>query len=80
MLLTGSHAASAATIDELVSEKVNDLEDMMYALNGVENPNESMSMREVYHQSKKFAFDGGVTVLDNKKTQTEALKSLSGVT
>jgi hypothetical protein len=75
-----SQAASAATIDELVAEKVNDLEDMMYALNGVENPNESMSMREVYHQSKKVAFDEGVTVLDNEKTQTEALKSLSGVT
>jgi hypothetical protein len=81
---TYSHAASTvATIDELVEEKVRDIQDMMYVLNGIESDEltaEGMDMRTIYHQAKKVAFDENPTTLNDEKAQTEALKSLSGVT
>lgn len=73
-------ASTAATIDELVDEKVRDMQDMMCALNDPdEEAGEAVDMREIFLQAKKVAFDDNVTTLDDEKTQTEALKSLSGV-
>jgi hypothetical protein len=73
-------ASTAATIDELVDEKVRDMQDMMCALSDPdEEAGGAVDMREIFLKAKKVAFDDNVTTLNDEKTQTEALKSLSGV-